>query len=143
MSDPPNALFDLLPRLEEFLKLVDPPRVPRAQELLLEFDSEEELFAALQEEYGNVFREKQDDLSDNKSAPLDEPKVDRRDQSSEPSKDDGLYQGGGGTGSAESDDEYHGPQRRVQRPICKYGRDCYRKNPDHFKEFRHPWKDSE
>ena len=25
------------------------------------------------------------------------------------------------------------------RPVCKYGKDCYRKNPLHFKEFAHPW----
>ena len=24
------------------------------------------------------------------------------------------------------------------RPICKYGADCYRKNPVHFAEYRHP-----
>ena len=24
------------------------------------------------------------------------------------------------------------------RPICKYGVSCYRKNPEYFKEFRHP-----
>lgn len=27
----------------------------------------------------------------------------------------------------------------MPRQICKYGRSCYRKNPDHFKEFSHPW----
>ena len=26
------------------------------------------------------------------------------------------------------------------KPMCKYGRDCYRKNPVHFQEFRHPGK---
>lgn len=25
-------------------------------------------------------------------------------------------------------------------PLCKYGRQCYRKNPQHFSEFRHPPK---
>ena len=25
-----------------------------------------------------------------------------------------------------------------KRPLCKYGRDCYRKNPSHFKEYSHP-----
>ena len=24
------------------------------------------------------------------------------------------------------------------RPMCKYGADCYRKNPAHFAEYRHP-----
>ena len=24
------------------------------------------------------------------------------------------------------------------RPLCKYGKDCYRKNPDHLKTFSHP-----
>lgn len=26
------------------------------------------------------------------------------------------------------------------RPMCRYGANCYRKNPDHFREFRHPLK---
>ena len=24
-------------------------------------------------------------------------------------------------------------------PLCKFGEECYRKNPQHFKEFAHPW----
>ncbi len=24
-------------------------------------------------------------------------------------------------------------------PVCKYGQQCFRKNPQHFKEFAHPW----
>ena len=24
------------------------------------------------------------------------------------------------------------------RPMCKYGTECYRKNPAHFEEYRHP-----
>ena len=28
------------------------------------------------------------------------------------------------------------------RPLCKYGKECYRKNPGHFEEFRHPAYDS-
>ncbi len=28
-----------------------------------------------------------------------------------------------------------------QRPLCKYGRDCYRRNPVHFREFRHPHRE--
>ena len=24
-------------------------------------------------------------------------------------------------------------------PICRYGPSCYRTNPEHFKEFSHPW----
>lgn len=26
------------------------------------------------------------------------------------------------------------------RPMCRYGTNCYRKNPDHFRQFRHPLK---
>jgi hypothetical protein len=26
-------------------------------------------------------------------------------------------------------------------PVCMYGPGCYRKNPQHFAEFSHPWKD--
>jgi len=28
------------------------------------------------------------------------------------------------------------------RPICKYGEDCYRKNPEHLRDFRHPNKNA-
>jgi len=28
-------------------------------------------------------------------------------------------------------------------PICMFGPTCYRKNPDHFREFRHPWLNKE
>ena len=27
------------------------------------------------------------------------------------------------------------------RPVCKYGASCYRKNPDHFKQFSHPGRE--
>jgi hypothetical protein len=26
-------------------------------------------------------------------------------------------------------------------PVCRYGPQCYRKNPDHFTSFAHPWLD--
>ena len=26
-------------------------------------------------------------------------------------------------------------------PVCKYGQQCFRKNPQHFQEFAHPWLD--
>jgi hypothetical protein len=29
-----------------------------------------------------------------------------------------------------------------ERPLCKYGATCYRKNPQHLKEFRHPTKEN-
>ena len=31
-------------------------------------------------------------------------------------------------------------RRGDARPMCKYGTDCYRKNPAHFEEYRHPGK---
>ena len=27
---------------------------------------------------------------------------------------------------------------KKESPVCKYGEKCYRKNPQHFKEFSHP-----
>eukprot|EP00929_Paragymnodinium_shiwhaense_P060969 TRINITY_DN30439_c0_g1_i1.p1 TRINITY_DN30439_c0_g1~~TRINITY_DN30439_c0_g1_i1.p1 ORF type:complete len:786 (+),score=177.72 TRINITY_DN30439_c0_g1_i1:96-2453(+) len=30
-----------------------------------------------------------------------------------------------------------------ERPVCKYGAKCYRVNPAHFADFRHPWLDEE
>jgi len=28
----------------------------------------------------------------------------------------------------------------TKRPVCKYGAECYRKNPDHMKNYYHPPK---
>lgn len=36
-----------------------------------------------------------------------------------------------------------GPQESDTRPLCKYGTACYRKNPAHFQEYRHPGYDSD
>eukprot|EP01119_Soliformovum_irregulare_P020844 TRINITY_DN6817_c0_g1_i2.p1 TRINITY_DN6817_c0_g1~~TRINITY_DN6817_c0_g1_i2.p1 ORF type:complete len:1128 (-),score=345.63 TRINITY_DN6817_c0_g1_i2:76-3459(-) len=30
----------------------------------------------------------------------------------------------------------------VTKPICKWGENCYRRNPGHFKNYEHPWLDS-
>lgn len=30
------------------------------------------------------------------------------------------------------------PRNNDGRPLCKYGAECYRKNPAHFEEYRHP-----
>lgn len=30
-----------------------------------------------------------------------------------------------------------------KRPLCVYGMKCYRRNPDHFLEYAHPWMDEE
>merc|ERR1712110_1039735 len=27
------------------------------------------------------------------------------------------------------------------RAVCKFGPECYRRNPEHFEEFAHPWLD--
>ncbi|KAJ7384709.1 tyrosyl-DNA phosphodiesterase 1 [Desmophyllum pertusum] len=35
------------------------------------------------------------------------------------------------------------PKKNDGRPLCKYGTECYRKNPAHFEEYRHPDYDSE
>ena len=29
----------------------------------------------------------------------------------------------------------------ADKPVCKYGASCYRKNPDHFKQFSHPGRE--
>ena len=26
----------------------------------------------------------------------------------------------------------------ASKPVCQYGASCYRKNPDHFKQYSHP-----
>ncbi|XP_023933517.1 histone PARylation factor 1 [Lingula anatina] len=33
-------------------------------------------------------------------------------------------------------------EKRDRKPLCTYGKKCYRKNPRHLKEFSHPWNDA-
>ena len=30
-----------------------------------------------------------------------------------------------------------------KKPVCKYGSSCYRKNPDHLRQFSHPGREEE
>lgn len=39
---------------------------------------------------------------------------------------------------SESEPELHNDEEDDGRPICEYDERCYRKNPLHFKEYRHP-----
>ena len=48
------TLIHLLPQLQAFLQIKDPGRVYRAMELLVNCDSEEDLFADLQAQYGDI-----------------------------------------------------------------------------------------
>ena len=34
--------------------------------------------------------------------------------------------------------QQHQPHRHHEKPPCPYGANCYRKNPEHFKEYSHP-----
>lgn len=34
-------------------------------------------------------------------------------------------------------------EREAAKPLCQFGQRCYRKNPDHFREYRHLKADSE
>ena len=49
-----HPLIHLLPRLKEYLSIVDPDRVDRAMEVLINCQSDQELFADLQTQYGDV-----------------------------------------------------------------------------------------
>jgi hypothetical protein len=49
-----HPLVHLLPRLKEYLAIVDPERIDRAMELLVNSETEEELFTDLQAQYGDV-----------------------------------------------------------------------------------------
>ena len=78
-------LTHLLKRLEDFLNLVDPERLSEAEDIINEYDSEDELFEYLESQYGDFFL-----------------------------------------------------TLEVSKPVCRYGKDCYRKNAEHLKEFSHP-----
>ena len=36
------------------------------------------------------------------------------------------------------DSEHEEEEADSSKPLCKYGAECYRKNPLHFQQFRHP-----
>lgn len=114
--DPP--LIHLLPQLEEFFKIKDPKRVEHAVELLAKYSSEDEMFAGLQAEYGDVGTETDHDASSKKIKTEEEKFI--------VSSDEG--------------DESEDLEAAVPIVVCKYGTACYRKNPIHFEEFAHPWR---
>ena len=59
--------------------------------------------------------------------------------SSSSGEDDAKLDKYGGSFIDDADD----PQALVDDdlPVCRYGEKCFRKNPQHLKEFAHPWKD--
>jgi hypothetical protein len=167
IGDPP--LLHLLPQLRAFLELKDPERVDRAMELLVNCQTEEELFADLQAQYGDVNvedvevaetrgRTKTTDRASSRSAPPPPPPAQAKPSKSEQDKDledfivpDSEEEE---VASGEEEDEFEivpldGPRRRdrsrspkrdsAPQIVCKYGKACYRKNPVHFREFAHPW----
>jgi hypothetical protein len=42
--------------------------------------------------------------------------------------------------SSSIDNSNNKNEKNDQRPLCMYGEKCYRKNPQHFKQFKHPKK---
>ena len=40
--------------------------------------------------------------------------------------------------TAGSSDDVLESEESINKPPCKYGSDCYRKNPVHFEKFSHP-----
>jgi hypothetical protein len=194
-SETPSNLEHLRPRLEEYLALVDPSRVPQASKLLSDFSSEDELFSYLALQYGNTVKVdgasggKHDSSGSThgksssaiksaskspskrkpklKSRPPDEDEAELSDfivansEDEEPSDEEDEE-----SEFEESESDVDEPEpdldlrKRKRRPgpppppskppmpttlppgptiVCKYGKDCYRKNPVHFQEFAHPW----
>jgi hypothetical protein len=164
IADPP--LLHLLPQLRAFLELKDPDRVDRAMELLVNCESEEELFSDLQAQYGDVNSEdveKVARLSDQSKIQADPMRV----QASKPPRssappgrpssqisndkdlEDFIVPDSEEIESEEDEfeilptsrDRSRSPKRGSAGPqiVCKYGKACYRKNPVHFQEFAHPW----
>lgn len=41
---------------------------------------------------------------------------------------------------SDSDDDDDSNTTKSKQPVCKYGASCYRRNPDHLKQFSHPNK---
>ena len=75
----------LLPKLEEFLALVDPEKKMFAKEMLDSISNQDELFDMLDREYGEYFM-----------------------------------------------------TLEASKPQCRFGKQCYRRNKDHLREFSHP-----
>ena len=167
IGDPP--LIHLLPQLRAFLELKDPEHVDRAMELLVNCQSEEELFADLQAQYGNVdvddvekvskpsgkseAKKAQSSKSRSSSHATARSHIPRKHEDKDlddfivPDSEEDVE-------SEEEEDEFeivpldsNSRRNRSRSPkrsatpqvVCKYGKACYRKNPVHFREFAHPW----
>ena len=46
---------------------------------------------------------------------------------------------GWGEGEGEGEEEEGDGRIGGKKQVCRYGKTCYRKNPQHFEEFAHPW----
>ena len=82
--DPNPPLIHLLPRLKEYLQIVDPARVDRAMELLVNCQSEDELFNDLQTQYGDL--EVAEDTVDNSTSVRSQSRSSSQPSKSPPSK---------------------------------------------------------
>jgi hypothetical protein len=161
--DPP--LIHLLPRLKEYLRIVDPGRVDRAMELLVNCQSEDELFNDLQTQYGDLEIVEETENAGH----LERSESPRRVPSKRSRDEDDLSDFIVSDSELEEPDPDESVSRKTKisrsrspvlrvRPgpppsatpvpttlplgptiVCKYGKACYRKNPVHFQEFAHPW----
>ena len=197
-SETSSTLTHLMPRLKEYLTLVDPSRVIDAPAILSRFQTEEALFGYLESTYGGTVsvdsdaktghdsssrdhkmkrashssqsspkrsglkakqkrkaeEEDEDDLSDFivPDSEDEEPEEEEEEEEFEESESD--------VDEPEPDLDFRKRRRHPGPPppahstskppmptklgpgptiVCKYGKDCYRKNPVHFEEFAHPW----
>lgn len=70
-------------------------------------------------------------------------KYQRAAEATEAAAHEGRIRPAGGTGSASAAiDAWAGSSApHVEKPLCPHGKKCYRKNPEHMKEYAHPWQE--
>ena len=51
--------------------------------------------------------------------------------------------GGVGDVVSDDDDDAPPPPKKKKKPVCKYGVNCYQKNPDHLMNYSHPDREEE
>ncbi|KAF4724363.1 hypothetical protein FOZ62_028231 [Perkinsus olseni] len=108
-----GPMDDFLPKLRQFLSIVDPDREKASSDedllrVLREYDTPNELFASLDKQYKSQWHDHQEAAEGGDQAADSSPPV-----ASSP------------------------PPPAASKPRCQYGNKCYRKNPQHIRDFDH------
>ena len=108
-------------KLKEFLGMVAPDLVDNADEMMREYDTAEDMFEGLERKYSDDYAAQNPGSGDDTEPDQPEEKV--KNEVEEVKNDEADVEGSSNVGDT--------------RPICPFGKGCYRKNPQHFLDMQH------